>query len=54
MISKLTKVMLLAVMCSLLTACDAPNVYGSVGVSSFGGYGGPRMGGSVSIGGRIL
>jgi len=53
--SKLSKVLLLAVMCSLLTACDAPNVYGSVGISSFGGYGGSsRMHGGISIGGRIL
>lgn len=31
-----------------------PNVYGSIGVSSFGGYhGGSGMRGSVSVGGRI-
>jgi hypothetical protein len=39
----------------VLSSCE-PNVYGSVGYSSFGGYGGGsngRMHGSVSVGGRI-
>jgi hypothetical protein len=44
-----------------LAGCDDPQVYGSVGVSSgyssYGGYGrynsGPRMRGSISVGGRI-
>ncbi len=43
-----------------LAGCDDPQVYGSVGVSSgyssYGGYGrynsGPRMRGSISVGGR--
>lgn len=36
-----------------LSGCQ-PNVYGSIGVSSFGGHGsGPRMHGNVSVGGRI-
>ncbi|MBT5890432.1 MAG: hypothetical protein HOH24_02060 [Chromatiales bacterium] len=49
-----TKFILLAAVCSLLTACDAPQVYGSVGMSSFGGYGGSsRMHGSIAMGGRI-
>lgn len=42
---------------STLAACDDMRVYGSVGVSSYGGYGGyhgsPRVGTSVSVGGRI-
>lgn len=45
---------------SQLSACDDPQVYGSVGVSSYGGggyyggyHGGPRVGGSITIGGRI-
>lgn len=39
---------------SLLAGCEEPRVYGSVGVSSFGGgWGGPRVGTSISIGGRI-
>jgi hypothetical protein len=45
-----------------LSGCDDPQVYGSVGVSSgyssYGHYGGrynsgPRMRGSISVGGRI-
>jgi len=38
-----------------VSSCD-PQVYGSVGVSSWGGGGynsGPRMGGSISIGGCL-
>ncbi|MDH4056897.1 MAG: hypothetical protein OEV58_16165 [Gammaproteobacteria bacterium] len=40
-----------------LSACDDPQVYGSVGFSSYGGGyygGGSRMGTSISIGGRIF
>ena len=45
----------------LLSGCDDPQVYGSVGMSTgyggyYGGYGGwsqPRMHTSISIGGRI-
>jgi hypothetical protein len=44
-----------------LTGCSDPQIYGSVGISSgYGGYygggyygGGPRIGTSISIGGRI-
>lgn len=35
-----------------LSGCQ-PNVYGSIGVSSWGGGGGPRVHGNVSVGGRI-
>lgn len=38
-----------------VSSCD-PQVYGSVGVSSWGGGGynsGPRLGGSISIGGCL-
>jgi hypothetical protein len=53
----LGRVLLLLAICSLLGGCDDMQVYGSVGVSSYGGYGGyhgsPRMGTSVSVGGRI-
>ena len=46
---------------SLLSGCDDPQVYGSVGVSSgYGSYGGYHRGGhntrvhtSISVGGRI-
>ncbi len=41
-----------------VAGCDDPQVYGSIGVSSgyssWGGYGGSRVGGSVTIGGRIM
>lgn len=39
-----------------MSACDDPQVYGSIGISSYGGggyHGGGRGYGSVSIGGRI-
>lgn len=53
---KLATVMWLALS---TTGCDDPQVYGSIGVSSgyssWGGYGGgSRVGGSVTIGGRIM
>ena len=49
---------LVVVMALGVAGCD-PQVYGSIGVSSgyssWGGYdSGPRMHGSVSIGGRIM
>ena len=48
-----------ALLAASLGGCDDPQVYGSIGVSSGysswgGGYGGSRVGGSVSIGGRIM
>lgn len=46
-----------AVLAAAIAGCD-PQVYGSIGVSSgyssWGGYGSPRVGGSISIGGRIM
>lgn len=45
------RVLLLSVVLLSLGGCD-PNVYGSVGVSSWGGYRG-GMHGSISVGGRI-
>jgi hypothetical protein len=38
--------------CTLLASCDNVSVYGSVGYSSYGGYGG-RYGTSVAVGGRL-
>jgi len=55
-IIRIGKLITLMVFCSGLSACDDPQVYGSVGVSSYGGggyYGGSRTRGSISIGGRI-
>ncbi len=51
---KFGKLILVVVVCSSLGGCDEPQVYGSIGVSSYGGsYGGMRTGTSISIGGRI-
>ena len=41
--------------CLALSGCEDPQVYGSIGVSSYSGggyygYGGPRYGGSIAIG----
>jgi len=55
-LKNLARLVLMMTFCSLLASCDDPQVYGSVGFSSYGGggyHGGPRMGTSVSIGGRI-
>jgi hypothetical protein len=45
----------LLVIAASLSSCNKPSVYGSIGVSSgYSSYGGgPRMHGSISIGGRI-
>jgi hypothetical protein len=58
---RFAKTLALLVLCAGLASCEDPQVYGSVGVSSYGGGGyyggrynsGPRMGGSISVGGRI-
>jgi hypothetical protein len=52
-LSKAFRIGILLLMAISLTSCD-PNVYASVGYSSWGGYGGGGgLGGSVSVGGRI-
>lgn len=55
---RLLRVLLLAGLSLSLSACEDPQVYGSVGFSSYGGggyyRGGPSMGGSVRMGGRIM
>lgn len=58
-IMRWTRLAVLALLASSIAGCDDPQVYGSVGVSSgyssWGGYNsGPRMRGSVSVGGRIM
>jgi hypothetical protein len=48
--------LLLGMLCLGLSGCDDPQIYGSVGFSSYSGggyYGGGGMGTSISIGGRI-
>jgi len=57
---RVVKILLILGLSASLTGCDDPQIYGSVGVSSgyssYGGYrgsSGPRMRGSISVGGRI-
>jgi len=63
-IVRLAKFLMVIGLSASLAGCDEPQVYGSVGISSgyssYGGYGryggynsGPRMHGSISVGGRI-
>ena len=54
--NRIFRIALLAVSCSMLSSCEPPAVYGSVGFSSYSGggyYGGSGFGTSVRIGGRI-
>ena len=50
-ISRFAKVSIVIFTCLLMGGCDNVRVYGSVGYSSYGGYGG--MGTRVGVGGRI-
>jgi hypothetical protein len=50
-IVRVAKVSAVIVTCLLMGGCDDVRVYGSVGYSSYGGYGG--MGTRVGVGGRI-
>ena len=59
---KLLRGLMIVGILSVLSGCDDPQVYGSVGISSgysnYGGYnrsryGGPGVRTSVSVGGRI-
>jgi len=50
------RILLLGALCLGLSGCEDPQVYGSVGFSSYSGggyYGRGGMGTSISIGGRI-
>lgn len=49
--ARLALILLLALSVS---GCEQPQVYGSIGYSSYGGYRGGGLGGSISIGGRIF
>ena len=52
-IKTLLRVTLLLAVATGVSSCD-PQVYGSVGVSSWGGgYGSSRVGGSISVGGCL-
>jgi hypothetical protein len=53
----LIKWLTVAALSFCLSGCEDPQVYGSVGFSSYGGggyYGRGGMGTSISIGGRIM
>lgn len=53
-IKTLLRVVLLGTLCLSLAGCEDPQVYGSIGFSSYsGGWGSPGVGTSISIGGRI-
>ncbi len=53
-ISKIGRILVMGLLCLSLASCEPPQVYGSVGYSSFsGGYGGSGFGTSVRVGGRI-
>ncbi len=50
-----SRLIVLIVLILSLSGCEQPQVYGSIGYSSYSGYrGGGGMGGSISIGGRIF
>jgi len=54
-IIRITRTLLLLVLAMSVSGCEQPQVYGSIGYSSYGGYrGGGGMGGSISVGGRIF
>ncbi len=54
-VSRLARPLLILAMCAAVASCEPPQVYGSIGYSSYSGsYYGGGMGGSISIGGRIL
>ncbi len=50
---KLAKLTVLLAACASLAGCDDVRVYGSVGYSSYSGYGGGGYRTSVGVGGRI-
>lgn len=57
LLSRFIRPVLLLGLCAGLASCEPPQVYGSVGYSSYSGggyYGGGGYGGSIRIGGRIL
>lgn len=55
-IERLIRIGLLVTLCGALLSCEPPQVYGSVGYSSYSGggyYGGGGYRTSVGVGGRI-
>lgn len=56
-IYKVLRPFLLLAVAASLASCEQPQVYGSIGYSSYSGggyYGGGGYGGSIRVGGRIL
>ena len=54
-LSRLFRPLLVLALCAGLASCEPPQVYGSVGYSSYSGsYYGGGMGGSIRVGGRIM
>lgn len=52
----ISRIVMLLLMAAAVTSCEPPQVYGSVGYSSYSGggyYGGGGYGTSVRVGGRI-
>lgn len=49
---RLARLLLLVGLAVAVASCESPTVYGSIGVSSYAGYGGMRYG--MSVGGRIF
>ena len=50
------RILVLSALCLALAGCEDPQIYGSVGFSSYSGggyYGGGGLGTSIRIGGRI-
>jgi hypothetical protein len=50
------KLVTLLMLCIGVSSCEEPQIYGSVGISSYGGggyHGGYGTRGSIAIGGRI-
>ena len=53
-ITRVVRLAGLVSVCLMLSSCEEPRVYGSVGFSSYSGsWGGGGIGTSVTIGGRI-
>ena len=52
-IRKLSKLLVIVSVSLALNGCDNVRVYGSVGYSSYNGYGAGGFGTSVRVGGRI-
>jgi hypothetical protein len=52
-IPKAIRILLLVGLALSLSGCEQPQVYGSIGYSSYGGYRGGLSGG-ITIGGRLF